>query len=44
MCETDQIALVRSQPAARHNVYDDGIIEVAGKYVVPLKNNATEGN
>ena len=44
MCEMDPIAPVQFQPAARHNVYDDGIIEVAGKYVVPLKNNATEGN
>jgi hypothetical protein len=38
MCETNQIALVQFQPAARHNVYDDGIIEVAGKHIViPLK-------
>jgi len=38
MCETDSIALAQFQPAALHNVYDNGIIEVAGNYiVVPLK-------
>lgn len=33
-----QIALAQFQSAALHNVYDNGIIEVAGYYiVVPLK-------
>ena len=32
------IALVQFQLAARHNVYDDSIIEVAGKHIgIPLK-------
>jgi hypothetical protein len=44
MCETDSIAPVQFQPAARHNVYDDGITEVAGKHIViPLK-ITPEGN